>query len=134
MLKDYKRWHTEKSHINNSVGTVFFHEREVWWCALGENVGFEQDGGSEKFTRPVVVLTKFNLDVCLIVPLTGRTKSGKYYFPVGKVEGRDATAILSQLRLIDRKRLQLKIETLPQKVFEELTRRVVVTNFPNLRP
>lgn len=133
MSKDYKRWHKEKVRINNAKGMAFFHEREVWWCALGANIGFEQDGNSELFTRPVVILTKFNLDVCLVVPLTGRSKQGKYYFRVGKVEDRDATAVLSQVRLIDRKRLQLKIKTLPRTIFDELTRKAAAACFPNLK-
>jgi mRNA interferase MazF len=132
--KDYKRWHAEKTRINNTEGKALFHEREVWWCALGENIGYEQDGGKELFTRPVVILTKFNLDVCLVIPLTARPKKGKYYFPVGKVGSRDAVAVLSQIRLIDRKRLELKITTLPESVFNELTRKVVGACFPNLKP
>ena len=58
---------------------ALFHEREVWWCSLGANIGFEQDGGGEDFERPVVILKKFNLDACLIVPLTARPKKGIGY-------------------------------------------------------
>jgi mRNA-degrading endonuclease toxin of MazEF toxin-antitoxin module len=134
MSKDYARWHEEKTRVNGARGVALFQEREIWWCALGENIGSEQDGGSERFTHPVAILTKFNLELCLVVPLTGRRKHGRYYFPIGEVEGQDATAILSQIRLIDRKRLQLKMATLPRAVFDDLTRRVVGACFPNLKP
>jgi len=110
-----------------------FHEREVWWCALGANIGYEQDGSSELFTRPVVVLSKFNLDACLIVPLTAKPKKGKYYFSVGDVSGRDAVAVLSQIRFVDRKRLAMKIATMDQGTFDALTRAVVKASFPNLK-
>ena len=98
MQKDFWKWHAKKELLNDTEGTALFHEREIWWCALGANIGFEQDGSSDLFTRPVVILTKFNLDACLVVPLTSRAKKGTYYFPVGDVDGRDATAVLWWLR------------------------------------
>ncbi len=134
MKKDFQRWTTKKEQLNDTEGTALFHEREVWWCALGANIGFEQDGSSELFTRPVVVLSKFNLDACLVVPLTAKPKKGKYYFSVGNVSGRDAVAVLSQIRFVDRKRLAVKIATMEQETFDALTKVVVKACFPNLTP
>lgn len=75
------------------------------------------------------IIKKFNLDTCIVVPLTGKVKRGKYYFSVGTVGGREASAVLSQLRLIDRKRLTKKIETMPKPLFKELLSIIVKTNF-----
>ncbi len=122
----------KNEQLNTADGTAVFHGREVWWCALGANIGYEQDGTSELFTRPVAILTKFNLDACLVVPLTARPKTGKYYVPVGEVNGRNATAVLSQIRFVDRKRLAVKIATLDQDTFEDLTTAIVRACFPNL--
>ncbi|OGG79296.1 hypothetical protein A3A39_01865 [Candidatus Kaiserbacteria bacterium RIFCSPLOWO2_01_FULL_54_13] len=133
MKKDYRLWHDTKTKLNDADGRALFHEREIWWCALGSNVGFEQDGSGELFTRPVVILTKFNLDVCLVVPLTAKIKEGKYYHPVGDASGRDSVAILSQIRLVDRKRLAAKIATLEQKRYQQLLRAVVKACFPALQ-
>ena len=96
---------------------------------LGANVGFEIDGSGSGFARPVIIIKKFNLDTCIVVPLTGKIKNGKYYFPTGIVDGREASAVLSQLRLIDRKRLTKKIETMPKPLFKELLAAIVRTNF-----
>ncbi len=133
MKKDFWKWHSKKTELNEAEGTALFHEREVWWCSLGANIGYEQDGSSELFTRPVVILSKFNLDACLIVPLTAKPKKGKYYFLVGDVSGRDAVAVLSQIRFVDRKRLALKIATMDQDTFDALTKAVVSACFPNLK-
>ena len=62
-------------------------------------------------------------NACLVVPLTGRLKTGKYYFPVGAVNGRNATAVLSQIRFVDRKRLAVKIAMLDQDTFDDLRSR-----------
>ncbi len=131
MKKDFWKWHTKKEQLNDAQGTALFHEREVWWCALGANIGFEQDGGKGDFERPVVILKKFNLDACLIVPLTAQPKKGKYYISVGKIDDRDAVAVLSQIRFIDRKRLANKICTLDEDVFRTLTTAVVSASFIN---
>jgi len=132
MRKDFQKWHNLKKQLHEHEGVALFHEREIWWCSLGANVGFEQDGVGEIFTRPVVILTKFNLDVCLVVPLTARPKKGVYYFSVGEVAGRQAIAVLSQLRFIDRKRLALKMETLDRDIFQALARAAVDVCFPYL--
>ena len=134
MKKDFRRWTTKKEALNDADGTALFHEREVWWCALGANIGFEQDGSSELFTRPVVILSKFNLDACLVVPLTAKLKKGKYYFSVGNISGRDAVAVLSQVRFIDRKRFTSKIAMMEHDTFDTLTKAVVKVCFPNLTP
>jgi mRNA interferase MazF len=88
MQKDFWRWHAKKEVLNNGEGTAFFHEREVWWCALGTNIGFEQDGSGDLFTRPVVIISKFNLDACLVVPLTAKPKKGKYPQLSGQIANR----------------------------------------------
>ncbi|MFA6414899.1 MAG: type II toxin-antitoxin system PemK/MazF family toxin [Candidatus Paceibacterota bacterium] len=132
MEKDFWKWHTQKGHLNEAKGTALFHEREVWWCALGANIGFEQDGSGELFTRPVVILSKFNLDACLVVPLTAKPKKGKYYFSVGNISSRDAVAVLSQIRFVDRKRLAMKIATMDKGTFQRLTKAVAQACFPSL--
>ena len=108
MNKDYKNWHGTKSFVNNDRPRVFFKEREVWFCYLGENVGFEQDGRGKEFLRPVIILKKFNNEVLWGVPLTKNTKAGKYYFTF-TLKNMASTAILSQIRLIDAKRLKYTI-------------------------
>ena len=118
--KDFDRWNSEKKAIHKAPGAKFCYPREVWWCALGVNVGFEQDGTGRNFDRPVAVIRGFNERLFFAVALTGKRKEGKYYFPLGMISGREASAVLSQVRLIDAKRLVRKMETLDEKVFGEL--------------
>ena len=129
MDKDFKKWHGIKENLDVRKSEVFFHEREIWWCSLGVNIGFEQDGTGKDFQRPVVIIKKFNLDACLAVPLTTTTKKGKYYFSVGKVDNRDATAVLSQVRFIDRKRLANKAGVLGEDIFNKLFEAIIEVNF-----
>ena len=120
MKKDFDKWNTKKKEIHNQKSAVFCHPREIWWCALGYNVGFEQDGTGKNFDRPIVVIRVFNLNVFFGVALTGNKKTGKYYFPIGNIKGSEASVILSQVRLIDTKRLVRKIAVIDSNTFGQL--------------
>jgi len=108
MTKDFQQWHTKKEFLHKEKIRPFFHEGEVWFCSLGANVGFEQDGRGVDFLRPILVVKKFNQELCWGLPLTRSQKQGQYYFSF-PLNGQISTAILSQLRLIDGKRLQYRI-------------------------
>lgn len=120
MRKEFDMWNIKKKDLHSKQYNVFYHEREIWWCSLGVNVGFEQDGTGKNFDRPVVIVRGFNKNTFFVVGLTGRKKVGKYYFYLGQVDGRDATAVLSQVRLLDSRRLVRKIGMLDEAQFERL--------------
>lgn len=124
MNKDFKGWHNKKSDLHENKVRPFFHEREVWFASLGLNVGFEQDGRGDKFLRPVVVIKKFNNEVFWCVPLTKNKKKGNYYFQFSIDEEQISTAILSQLRLVDSKRLQYKMGDMNTVDFVEIKRKI----------
>lgn len=123
--KDYQNWSPKKADIHNGKERPFFHIREVWFCSLGENVGFEQDGVGENFLRPVLVIRKFNNEIFWGLPLTRTAKTGKYYLSTlvikedGVSDAEPSSIILSQIRLIDAKRLQYKIGTLNEEDFKK---------------
>jgi mRNA interferase MazF len=120
MDKDYDRWNKKKKRINQFEESPFYHEREIWWCALGVNIGSEQDGTGSNFDRPVLVIKGFNKNLLLTVALTGKKKEGKYYVYIGELEGKEATVVLSQIRIVDSKRLVRKMCTLDDNLYEKV--------------
>lgn len=125
MEKDFWKWHDKKEKIHGEGSRVFFHEREIWFCHLGANVGFEEDGKGDNFGRPVVVFRKFNNEVFWGVPLTTRAKKGRFYHPINLGDGLPRRAILSQLRLLDGKRLYQKIGTVSKAEHLKLEKAIV---------
>ena len=124
-MKDFDAWNEEKKRTDaNTAYLPLYHERQVRWCRLGANVGFEQDGSGEDFSRPVLILRGFSRHVCLIVPLTTSAKQNKYRVPVGIVDGVNAVALISQVRLIDTKRLDRHIATLDNETFDRIRKAV----------
>lgn len=123
MDKDFSQWHKNKEFLHNEKKRPFFHEGEVWFCIFGANIGFEQDGRGELFLRPAIIIKKFNQETFWGLPLTKHQKSGKYYYSF-ELNGAISTAILSQIRLVDGKRLNYKIGNIPKEDFIEIKKRL----------
>lgn len=124
MGKDFKKWHQHKEYIHHKRPRIFFHEREVWFAYIGVNIGFEQDGQGDKFLRSVVIIKKFNNEVAWCVPLTKARKEGKYYFKFSFKIGEQSVAIISQVRLINAKRLLYKIGDISESDFSTLKKKI----------
>ena len=124
MKKDFDGWNEEKKNLNDHEHTPHYREREIRWCRLGTNVGFEQDGTGEDRARPVLIVKGFSRLTCLIIPLTTSKTLNRYRLPIGTVGGRPSSAIISQLRLVDTKRLDQKITELDSVVFEGIRKAV----------
>ncbi len=125
MKKEFQKWHIIKSEADSLNRRLFYHEREVWWCLLGVNVGFEMDGKGHKYTRPVLVLKGFSKEVCLCLPLTTRQKKGKFYCDIDLDDGTARQVILSQIRLIDTKRLLEKLGTINVANFKQIKQALI---------
>ena len=125
MKKDFEKWHKKKTDIDNSSKRLFFHEREIWWCSLGVNVGFEQDGKGEEFTRPVLIFKKFNNEVFWALPISTRIKKGKFYQTVNLNDGLPRVVIISQLRLVDAKRLIDKVGVISKNNYLDIQKAVI---------
>lgn len=120
MKKDFTEWHKKKTEVHQAENRVFFHEREIWWCRIGLNIGYEQDGKGDNFARPVIIFKKFNNEVCWIIPLSTKIKKGKFYTPIDLGDEKERVAIISQLRLIDAKRLYQKINVLSNENYKKV--------------
>ena len=105
MEKDFDGWNVRKKNINFADRKrLQFSEGEIWFCALGANIGFEQDGVGDKFIRPIAIIKKITTDQFLGIPLTRTIRSGKEYFPLANDHG-PSIALLAQIRFLDAKRL-----------------------------
>ena len=118
MKKDFTIWNEIKKKLHHNVYEKFYHTREIWWCALGANIGHEEDGSGEGYRRPVLILKGLSTDTCLVVPLTTSTQRHALRPSVGIIGGKEAHALLSQMRVIDTRRLVRKIEYLEKPRFE----------------
>lgn len=120
----YNSWNQQKISISKLATGHFYREREVWWCSLGKNIGFEQDGKGIQYERPVLVIKAFSKSVCLVIPLTTSTKKNPYHVDIGYIDNRLSYAIISQIRLIDTRRLVNRVFILDNAVFDKIRKNI----------
>jgi len=124
-MKDFNVWNNFKKDLETvPLERFHFHEREIWWCSIGINVGDEQDGKNQDFERPVLVLRKFNTSIAWVLPMTTQPKQGIYYFPLSH-RGEMSWVILSQLRLISVKRFRRYVRKITPHQFEIIRSRII---------
>ena len=126
-MKDFDSWNEVKKRISNN-SPVYTKEGEVYYAILGVNVGYEQDGKGELYLRPIVVYKKFGRDSILAIPLTSQKKSGRFYYSFQFKKDVVSVALLSQIRLLDTRRVYKKVGRMKfndfkdmKKKFQELT-------------
>ena len=74
--------------------------------SIGENIGDEQNGKGDLFLRPVLVIRKLSPTLFLGVPLSSQSKKDSIFYKEFSLHGKKSTALLSQVRLFDSKRIE----------------------------
>lgn len=107
LLVKWQKHNTPKEKLQ------FFSEGDIWWTAVGENVGIEINGKSELFSRPVLVFKKLSELGFLGIPMTTQEHVGSWYVKI-RFRGRDIRAVLSQIRVFSVKRLYDRMGTIDE--------------------
>lgn len=115
--KDFDAWNDRAKELDSRVFDDFFYEREVWWCALGTNIGSEQDGKNESLERPILILKKIRKDIVLVAPLTSMISAHTDRISA-KILGKESQILLSQTRSISNKRLLRKIGSISISLYQ----------------
>lgn len=121
-MNEFDTWNNLKQKINLEKGSVkyFPKEAEVWISTLGKNIGFEQNGSGDNFSRPVLIVKKFNNNMFWTVPLSSKQKAIDFYFNYTDRNNQNVSAILAQMKLLSVKRLKRKLYDLPEESFKEI--------------
>jgi mRNA interferase MazF len=121
-VQEYDRWNELKKRIQLTIcqPTYFPNDGEVWMSSLGKNIGHEQNGGGSGYSRPVLIVRKFNNHMFWCVPLSTTQKRLDFYFNFTDTNGRQVSAILAQLKLQSVKRFERKMYKIPSNLFMEI--------------
>ncbi|HCC67607.1 TPA: hypothetical protein DEP90_00090 [Patescibacteria group bacterium] len=124
MFKDFDEWNKLKKNIQIGQKIRYFRAREIWWCHIGANIGYEQDGKGRGFSRPILILNSYNRNLLLAVPISSKIKDKNRYYQKISYNNKIYSVIISQIRLLDSKRLIRKIATLNKEDFENIKKYV----------
>lgn len=111
-IEKYNDWNIKKQNIQFSKriyeDDIYFKEGDVWWCAIGVNIGDESFGKGEVFRRPVLVIKKLSSNLGMVLLMTSDQKFGTWFFNL-ELNNEIVCVMLYQIRTLDRKRFQIKI-------------------------
>ena len=122
MEKDFDRWNERKKEIEVSkeIPDNFPKEGEVWMSSLGINIGFEQNGTGDNFSRPVLVVKRFNNQMFWVVPLSTKQKGFDFYFNYTDPHNQKVSAILAQMKLVSVKRLRRDLYIISDELLAQI--------------
>jgi mRNA interferase MazF len=124
-VKDFDNWNEKKQEIQE-LEPPKFHQRDIWWCSIGVNIGNEVDGKNEEFKRPVLIIRKYNNFQALVIPLSTQIKENRLRY-LFEFAGRKQNALLSQSRVIDTRRLTVRMGKLPPNKFKRIKEKFLET-------
>ena len=120
MSKKFTSWNNIKINIEKKKEKIYFKEREIYWANIGENIGFEQGGKGDDFTRPLLIFKKFSNNIFFGIPLSTKRKNGTFFFEFIFKDNKISTALLVQTKMYDVKRLDKKIGKISVEDFKRL--------------
>ena len=110
-------WNIVKAKLRKRKG-FRVNVREIWWCAVGENIGYEIDGKGNPFSRPVLVIKVISEDMFIGIPLTSTYKNLPGYFKY-----KDRSLLFEQVRVFSTKRLYTRQAVVSEKQFIEIQKK-----------
>ncbi len=125
-MKDFDSWNTLKKNIeiDNNAPNKFPKEGEVWVSNLGKNIGFEQNGSGDNFSRPVLVVKRFNNHMFWAIPLSTKQKYFDFYYNYVDPNNQKVSAILAQMKLMSIKRLKRKLYDTSDELFDQIKQKL----------
>ena len=123
-VKRYDKWNERAKILDKRVFVDFYHEREIWWCSMGVNIGSEQDGRNDFFERPVIIVRKIRRNLLIVVPITSKFAEHQDRM-TAHIAGQTSQILLSQVRSISCNRLSRKIGRIKTTIFRELIIRMI---------
>lgn len=122
MQNDFDKWNElkKKIHTGNDQPGFFPKAGEVWMCSVGKNIGYEQNGSGGNFSRPALIVKKFNNQMFWVASLSTKQKKFDFYYNFTDTNKKKVAVILAQLKLVSIKRLKRKLYDISHADFNEI--------------
>jgi mRNA interferase MazF len=124
MEKDFDRWNEVKKKVSSFNREVYARDSEVWMTYFGKNLGSEQNGSGNLFLRPVLIIKKVSNNLYFVIPLSSKLKNNNSYLKFTDNQGRQASMIMCQVKVISSKRLRRKMYKLNSIEFKSIKDKV----------
>jgi pseudaminic acid cytidylyltransferase len=132
---EFDKWNHLKKSLHTKQQPIGFRAKDILFVSVGKNVGYEILGKGDEYLRPVLVVKKFGQYSFFGVPLSTKTKEGFFYFNFCYKKDIVSTALLSQAKMFDSRRIKYRSGQIHQKDFDALINQLmrVITPLPDGR-
>ncbi len=119
-IENFDKWNDLKKKIDNkNMDNIYFKEWDIWWLSLWKNIKNEAYWKWENFMRPVLIFKKLSRDSFIWIPLSSKDKTWTW-FQKYTLHWLENTALLYQIRMFNKNRLQRKIWELNSDDFDKI--------------
>lgn len=125
-MKDFDDWNElkKKIHREECLTNRFPKEGEVWMSSFGKNIGYEQNGSGTNFSRPILIIKKFNNHMYWVAPLSTKQKSLDFYFNFTDPADQKVSVVLAQMKLVSVQRIMRKLYQCNNQHFSEVKQKL----------
>ena len=126
--KQFDEWNETKKKTEFNERKVGIKSRELFWVKIGQNIGSEEYGKGENFTRPVIIIRKLTHDLFLGVPTTTALKHDDYFHTFEynhESKGMlNTSAMILQVKVFSTKRLMKRIGIVDKENFKTIQEKI----------
>jgi len=129
-MKKFDEWNEVKKDTQKKNFIFSVKPREIYWVKIGQNIGSEEYGKGELFSRPVIVVRQLTSDLFIGIPTTTADKENNDYFHnINYIDIKknniNSTAMIYQFKTFSKKRVTSKIGKLSVDEFEKIKVKMV---------
>jgi len=127
-MEEHDKWNEVKKETQNNKRKLGIKPREVFWVKIGHNIGDEEYGKGEIFSRPVLIVRQLTSDLFIGIPLTTTIKNNDYFHTLEfntKKGISNNSAMILQVRTFSKKRITDKIGKINIETFREIQEKLV---------
>ena len=131
IIEKFDDWNKLKQEINLTDSKTFYiKERQVWYLHSWLNIWFESNWKWEDFKRPVLVIKKV-WNMFFVVSMTTKWKDdNKFYYKLdNSYFNKESYLVLSQVKVVDKKRFFELIWEISWQDFREIKKELQNTLF-----
>jgi len=134
-MQQFDKWNEIKKDTQNKDFIFTVKPREIYWVKIGQNIGSEEYGKGEIFSRPVIIVRQLTSDLFIGIPTTTSIKKDNDYFQNikyidNKKNNINSIAMIYQFKTFSKKRVTSKIGKLSLDEFEKVHNKMVKLLFP----
>jgi len=121
-MNKFNEWNEVKKKTQDNQRKLGIKPRDIFWAKIGQNIGSEEYGKNDNFTRPVIIIRKLTHDLFIGIPLTSTLKDNDYFHSFEYTNKSNGliknSAMILQVRTFSIKRLMNKTGVISKEDFE----------------